>query len=75
MHLSEASRLRKKVLHLAKRMKKHTFGAQQAAEKLEISGEISEKRSSAAKTSIDSAPFMRGLKPPPPSGWSFSAAC
>jgi hypothetical protein len=29
----------------------------------------------ACKALIDSAGFMRGLKPPPPSGSSFSAAC
>jgi hypothetical protein len=49
--------------------------ALQAAEKLEISGEISEKHPSVAKASIDSVGFMRGLKPPPPSALSFSAAC
>jgi hypothetical protein len=55
--------------------KEHTSGAKQAAEKLEISGEISEKHPSVAKASIDSVGFMRGLKPPPPSALSFSAAC
>jgi hypothetical protein len=44
-------------------------------EKIEISGEISEKRPSAAKASVDSVGFLRGLKPPPPSVLSFSAAC
>jgi hypothetical protein len=47
----------------------------QAAEKLEIWGEIGVKRPSGAKARIDSVGFMRGLKPPPPSGSSFSAAC
>jgi hypothetical protein len=54
---------------------KHPSGAKQAAEKLEISGEISEKHPSVAKASIGSVGFMRGLKPPPPSALSFSAAC
>jgi hypothetical protein len=47
----------------------------EAAEKLGILGEIRGKRPSAAKAGIDSVGFMQGLKPPPPSGSSFSAAC
>ena len=43
--------------------------------KLGISGEIGSKGSSVAKVGIDSDGFMRGLKPPPPSDGSFSAAC
>jgi hypothetical protein len=50
-------------------------GAEEAAEKLGLSGEIDEKRTSGAKARIDSADVMRGLKPPPPSGSGFSAAC
>jgi putative glutamine amidotransferase len=48
--------------------------AEQAAEKLEVSGEIGGNSPSVAKASIDSVGIMRGLKPPPPSGMSFSAA-
>jgi hypothetical protein len=49
--------------------------ALKAAEKLGPQGGISEKRPSVAKAIIHSVGFMRGLKPPPPSGLSFSAAC
>jgi len=49
-------------------------GVKQAAEKPGLSGEIGEKRTSGAKARIDSDGFMRGLKPPPLSGSSFSAA-
>jgi hypothetical protein len=49
--------------------------AKQAAEKLGISGEIGGKCPSAAKAGIHSVGIMRGLKPPPPSVSSFSAAC
>jgi hypothetical protein len=38
-------------------------------------GENEGKGPSAAKAGIDSEGFMRGLKPPPPSDVSFSAAC
>ena len=48
--------------------------SEQAAEKLGISGENGEEHPSGAKARIDSAGFMRGLKPPPPSELSFSAA-
>ena len=48
---------------------------EQAAEKLEISGEIVAKCPSVAEASVDSVGVMRGLKPPPPSGSRFSAAC
>jgi hypothetical protein len=37
--------------------------------------QIAEKLPSGAKAHVDSVGFMRGLKPPPPSGMSFSAAC
>jgi len=50
-------------------------GAKQSAEKRGISGEIAGKRPSGAEAHIDSVGFMRGLKPPPPFGSSFSAAC
>jgi hypothetical protein len=43
--------------------------------KTRISGGIGVKRSSVAKAIVDSVGFIRGLKPPPPSGLSFSAAC
>ena len=51
------------------------MGAKEAAEKLEKSDETDEKRPSAAKADIQFTGFMRGLKPPPPSAWSFSAVC
>jgi len=38
------------------------------------SGEVSEKPTSGTKARIDSAGYMRGLKTPPPSGASISAA-
>ena len=50
-------------------------GGERAAEKGLIRGEIGGKRTSGAEARIDSVGFMRGLKPPPPSGLSFSAAC
>jgi hypothetical protein len=49
--------------------------AKEAAEKLEILGEMCRRRPSAAKANVDSIGLTRGLKPPPPSGSSFSAAC
>jgi hypothetical protein len=49
--------------------------ASQAAEKGRFSGEIGRIRSSGAKARVYSVGFMRGLKPPSPSGSSFSAAC
>jgi putative transposase len=49
--------------------------AKQAAEKGRIPRGKTEKRSSGPKGPIDYAGFMRGLKPPPPSGPGFSAAC
>jgi tRNA A37 threonylcarbamoyltransferase TsaD len=52
-----------------------TAGAEQAAEKLGISGEMGAKCPSGAKAQTDSAGFRRGLKPPPPSGSNSSAAC
>ena len=48
---------------------------EEAAEKLGILDKNGGKRPSAAKASIDLIGFMRGLKPPPPSVLSFSAAC
>jgi hypothetical protein len=50
-------------------------GAKQAAEKDLFSGEIGRIRSSGAKALVDSIGFIRGLKPPSPSGSSFSAVC
>jgi glycosyltransferase involved in cell wall biosynthesis len=47
----------------------------QAAEKGLIPCEKADKRPSEPKGPIDSVGFMRGLKPPPPSGPDFSAAC
>jgi hypothetical protein len=47
---------------------------QQAAEKSLIPSENAEERTSGPKGPIDSASFMRGLKLPPPSGPTFSAA-
>jgi tRNA dimethylallyltransferase len=49
-------------------------GAKEAAEKGTICNEISGARRSGAKALADSVGFMRGLKPPPPSVPSFSAA-
>lgn len=46
-----------------------------AAEKLRFSGKIGEKQFSGAEARADSIGFMQWLKPPPPSGESFSAAC
>ena len=40
-----------------------------------LSRPIGEEHSSGAKARIDSFGFMRGLKPPPPSEFGFSAAC
>ncbi len=57
------------------RAQKHPPGAKQAAEKLRIPGEIGLKPPSAAKAAVDSVGLLRGLKPLPPSGLSFSAAC
>ena len=48
--------------------------AEQAGEQLDHSGETGEKRSSGAKVPIDSAGFVRGLKPPPPSVETLSAS-
>jgi hypothetical protein len=47
----------------------------EAAEKGRIWVEIGGERFSGAKSHVDFAGFMRGLKLPPPSGPSFSAAC
>jgi hypothetical protein len=47
----------------------------EAAEKLGIFDEVCGKRPFAAKADADSAGFLWGLKPPSPSGSSFSAAC
>jgi hypothetical protein len=49
--------------------------AEQAAENGLFSRSIGEKHSSGAKARMDSFGFRRGLKPPPPSGFGFSAAC
>jgi hypothetical protein len=51
------------------------IGLKQATEKLGVEGENGGESPSAAKAGIDSEGFMRGLKPPPPSDVSFSAAC
>jgi hypothetical protein len=47
----------------------------EAAEKGWFSGERPEKRPSGAEALADSIGFARGLKPPSPSAWRFSAAC
>jgi hypothetical protein len=47
----------------------------EAAEKLGDSDENGEKHPSGAEAHVDSVGFLRGLKPPPPSASSFSAAC
>jgi hypothetical protein len=43
--------------------------------KLGVVGENDGESPPAAEAGIDSEGVMRGLKPPPPSGVSFSAAC
>jgi N6-L-threonylcarbamoyladenine synthase len=50
-------------------------GDLQAAEEGRAAGESSEEHPSGAKARGDSVDLMRGLKPPPPSGSSLSAAC
>jgi excinuclease ABC subunit C len=45
--------------------------AKEAAEKLGLLGGNGEERPSAAKADVDRAGFVRGLKPPPPSGPGF----
>ena len=54
---------------------RHRAGAEGAAEKGLITSKDSEKRCSGTEARADSAGFMRGLKPPPPSEVSFSAVC
>jgi len=49
--------------------------AEGASEEGGVSDRFSEKHTSGAEARIPSADVMRGLKPPPPSGLSFSAAC
>jgi thiamine monophosphate kinase len=49
--------------------------AELVAEKDRIPSMRHEKHTSGAKAQADSVGFMRGLKPPPPSRSSFSAAC
>jgi hypothetical protein len=57
---------------LEPRVIRFLFGTtEEAAEKLENSAEMDEKRSSGAEARIDFVGFMRGLKPPPPSGQEF----
>lgn len=50
-------------------------GALQGVEKGVPLRSIGEEHSSEAKAHVDSFGFMRGLRPPPPSGFGFSAAC
>jgi hypothetical protein len=57
----------------ARRGKLQPLRGQAACGKLQIPGEISEKRSSVAKAGGDFVGLMRGLKPPHPSALSFSA--
>ena len=54
---------------------KYASGAEHGAEKPYVLDEIGGKRPSAAKAAIHAFGFMRGIKPPPPSELSFSAAC
>jgi hypothetical protein len=70
-----ALRTAKKGLNWREFAREHPSGAEEAAEKLVTSGEITGKSPSAAKADVDSAGFTRGLKPPSPSGAIFSAAC
>ena len=49
-------------------------GLKAAAEKTQNFDVIGYKRLSGAEARIDSVGLMRGLKPPPPSGASFSSA-
>ena len=55
--------------------RKGPLGAEGATEKLGSSVENGGKSPSVAKAGIHSVGVMRGLKPPPPSDGSFSAAC
>ncbi len=55
-------------------VQEHDSGADAAAEKIGISGDVGEERSSRAKAQSDSDGPARGLKPPSPSGSGFSAA-
>jgi hypothetical protein len=48
---------------------------EQLGEKVENLGETGQAHATAAKASLDSAGFMRGLKPTPPSVSSFSPIC
>jgi hypothetical protein len=50
-------------------------GAEEAAEKGWFTGKKPQEHPSAAKAGVNSAGLLRGLKPPPPSDESFSAAC
>jgi threonylcarbamoyladenosine tRNA methylthiotransferase MtaB len=50
-------------------------GALQGVEKGVPLRSIGEEHSPEAKAHVDSFGFMRGLRPPPPSGFGFSAAC
>ena len=52
-----------------------SFRLKEAVEKLVNSSGISVECDSGAKAGIASVGFMRGLKPPPPSGSSYSAGC
>ena len=53
----------------------NTHAALDAVERLGESREIDRERPSAAKATVDSAGIMLGLKPPPPSESTPSAAC
>jgi hypothetical protein len=46
-------------------------GAKQAAEKVEVSGEIGEKHPSGAKARVDSIGFMPGINPRPTARQEF----
>jgi hypothetical protein len=52
-----------------------TLPDKQAAEKLRNSAQLTENAPPGLKAPVDFIGVMRGLKPPPPSGSSFSAAC
>ena len=50
-------------------------GVLDAEGKRRVLDDIRGKRPSAAKAAVGSVGVMRGLKPPPPSVWSFLAVC
>jgi hypothetical protein len=75
VHPGQETALRKEGKRAAKGPGKHASRVKQAAEKGGMAGEFPEEAPPGLKPRVDSAGFMRGLKPPPPSVSSFSAGC